>query len=199
MTTNRTIRLSMLGVAAAALLFSVPASGQQAATDNVPTVSFAPETLLPSGAIVYGSGTMVVRMRDAVYATAHTSGLTPGTVATAWLAAFNDPRYCATRPCTPADFGNPAARGTLLGIGGQVVGDDGTADFAEFRHVGDVTNAWVAGPGVEDTRRAEIHVAIRAHGPASADQNVLAEQLRTFNGGCPPNACATVQLAVHTP
>lgn len=199
MTTLSTIRRSTLAVAAAAaLLLSVPASGQNPAPDAGPTISFAPMTLRSTGAIVYGSGTMLVRMHGAVYASIHTSGLTPGTVATAYLTAFNEPRYCAARLCTPADFANPATQATLLGIGGQVVGDDGTADFAEVRLVGDATNA-VLGPGVLDTRQSEIYLSVRTHGPASTVPAVLTAQLTTFNGGCPPNTCSTVQVAAHTP
>ena len=194
-----TVRRSTLGVAAAAaMLLSVPASGQNPAPDAGPTISFAPETLRSTGAIVYGSGTMLVRMHGAVYASIHTSGLTPGTVATAYLTAFNEPRNCAARPCVPADLGNPETHASLIGMGGHVVGDDGTAEFAEVRLVGDATNA-LFGPGVLNTRQAEIYLSIRTHGPASSVPAVLAAQLSTFNGGCPPNTCSTVQVAAHTP
>ena len=44
---------------------------------------------------------------------------------------------------------------------------------------------------------AEIHLVIRAHGPALGDPETLATQLTRLNGGCPPNACADIQLSVH--
>ena len=47
--------------------------------------------------------------------------------------------------------------------------------------------------------KAEIHLAVRTHGPASGDPNVLQAQLGAFNGGCPPNACMNVQVSVHQP
>jgi hypothetical protein len=183
----------------ASLTLSGPVSGQNAGSDVVPTATFEPERLTATGAIVYGSATMLVRTRDDVTATVHTTGLTPGNVYTAWFAIFNDPRYCATQPCSPADLSNPLVQGSLLGFGGRIVGADGVADYAEVRAVGDTTNAQIAGPGLQDTRRAQIHLAVRNHGAAALDPNVLRQQLTTFNGGCPPNACVTVQAAVHRP
>jgi hypothetical protein len=50
-----------------------------------------------------------------------------------------------------------------------------------------------------NAKRAEIHLVVRSHGPASADPAVLQQQLTTFNGGCPPNTCMNVQAAPHLP
>jgi hypothetical protein len=176
--------------------------GQNAATTQVPTVSFQPERLVPSGAMVYRSGTMLFRTRDNVLATIHTSGLAPGSVVTGWFAFFNFPDNCATRPCSAADFGNPAVQGRVANMGGRIVGEDGVADFAEHRAAGDTTNVFLGfgfGPGLVDPRRAEIHLVVRGHGPASADPATLAQQLTLFNGGCPPNVCMNLQAAVHAP
>jgi hypothetical protein len=182
----------------ASFALSGPATGQNAGTGLVPTVTFLPERLTINGAVVYRSGTMLVRTRDDVFATIHTSGLTPGNVYTSWFVIFNNPQACATAPCTPADLSNPAVQGALMNFGGRVVGPDGVASFAEVRSVGDTTNAQL-GPGLLDPRRAQIHLAVRDHGPASANPATLALQLTTFFGGCPPNACATVQNAIHQP
>src|SRR5262245_35974787 len=193
------------GMVLATLGPAVSIKGQNAATDNVPTASFLPERSAMTGAIIYGSGTMLVRTRDDVFATIHTSGLTPGNVYTAWFGIFNNPRACATSPCTPADLSNPAVQGALINFGGRIVGADGVASYAEVRRVGDTTNAHLGAPalpvspGLVDPRRAEIHLAVRNHGPASGDPAILALQLTTFNGGCPPNACVTVQAVPHQP
>ena len=184
-------------VVVTALVLSVPVEGQSAATAHNPTISFQPERLLMSGDVVYRSGTMLARTRDYVYGTIHTSGLVPGTVVTGWFGIFNNPEACSTRPCNPpVDLANPAVQGSLVNFGGRIVGDDGVADFAEVRAVGDTTNAFM-GPGLLDPRGAEIHLAVRSHGlivPA-----LLSQQLTMFNGGCPPNACMTIQAAVHMP
>jgi hypothetical protein len=178
------------------------ATAQNAATDRVPTATFLPERSVMSGALVYGSATMLVRTRDDVTGTVHTSGLIPGNVYTAWFGVFNHPESCATRPCTPADLSNPAVQGSLLNFGGRIVGTDGAADFGEVRAVGDTANAF-SGPGVLETRRAEIHLAVRNHGPASGVPSVLADQLSKFWGGCPGllpcAAVTTVQAAPHAP
>jgi hypothetical protein len=193
------------GIVLAALGPAVSIKGQNAGTDQVPTASFLPERNSMTGTIIYRSATMLVRTRDDVFATIHTSGLIPGNVYTGWFVIFNKPQACATSPCTPADLSNPAVQGALINFGGRIVGLDGVASFAEIRGVGDLTNAHLSAPalasspGLVDPRRAEIHLAVRNHGPASGDPATLALQLTTFNGGCPPNSCATVQAAPHQP
>jgi len=180
----------------AALGLSVSARGQN--SDVTPKATFAPEHSVGTGDIVYRSATMLVRTHHYVFATIRTSGLQPGNVYTAWFAIFNNPRYCATDPCSAADLSNPDVEGSLVNFGGQLVGPDGTAEYAEVRAVGDATNAQL-GPGLLNSRGAQIHLTVRNHGPALADPTAFAQQLTMFNGGCPPNACVTIQAAVHEP
>jgi len=198
---NRPIRWAVIlgcSVVLAALGLSISATGQNAGNDVVPTVTFAPAQFLMTGDIVYRSGTMLVRRHHDVFATIRTSGLQPGNVYTAWFAIFNNPENCATTPCTAADLSNPDVQASLVNFGGRLVGPDGTAEYAEVRAVGDTTNAFL-GPGLLNSRRAQIHLTVRDHGPALIDPAAFAQQLTTFNGGCPPNACATVQGVVHLP
>lgn len=182
------------------------ATGQKAATDLNPTITFEPERSTMGGALVYRSATMLVRTRDDVTGTIRTSGLVPGNVYTGWFGIFNHPEKCSTRPCNPpVDLANPAVQGALLNMGGQIAGADGTVNFAEVRAVGDTTNAHLGPPGLAvspgllNPRGAEIHLAVRHHGPAALLPADLALQLTTFNGGCPPFMCATIQAAVHAP
>jgi hypothetical protein len=187
------------GVVLSALVLVPSVTAQKAATDKVPTITFQPERSLMTGAIVYRSATMLVRTRDDVTGTIHTSGLVPGHVVTGWFGFFNHPEHCSTRPCNPpVDLANPLVQGSLVNMGGTVVGIDGTADFAEVRAVGDTTNAF-SGPGLLEPRSAEIHLAVRDHGVALLMPADLALQLTTFNGGCPPNTCVTIQAAPHAP
>ena len=187
------------GVVLSALVLVPSVTAQKAATDKVPTISFEPEhNLMSGGAIVYRSATMLVRTRDDVTGTIHTSGLVPGHVVTGWFGIFNHPEHCATRPCSPpADLNNPLVQGSLVNMGGVLVGPDGTADFAEVRAVGDTTNAF-SGPGLLEPRSAEIHLAVRDHGVALMEP-AFSQQLTMFNGGCPPNTCVTIQAAPHAP
>ncbi len=193
-------RLKFLG-GAALLAALMPVAPVTAAS---PTGSVAPVHTMADQAVVPGAGTILVRAKDGVFATFHTSGLEPGTAVTAWFAIFNFPRHCATRPCTSADLTNPDVLASVLHFGGRIIGADGTATFGAFRAVGDATGA--GGPpgtpnlGLLRPRTAEIHLVTRTHGAAALDDPAtLAEQLGTFNGGCPPNTCANIQASIHLP
>ncbi|MCI0421262.1 MAG: hypothetical protein L0312_18890 [Acidobacteria bacterium] len=168
-----------------------------------PNISIRPVIAVSNGSVVPGTGTILVRTRDDVFATMHTSGLTSGTAVTFWWGFFNNPRHCATRPCTAADFANPAVQGSVVNAGGKIIGADGTATFGAFRDVGDTTGVAPGigvGLGLLNPLRAEIHLVTRTHGPAMLDdQQVLSQQLSMFNGGCPPNTCANQQASIHQP
>ena len=165
-------------------------------------ITIEPLHVVATGAMAPGTGSILVRKNTGVGATWHAFGLVPGYVYTAWLGVFNNPKRCATSPCTPADFANPAVQGSVIYGSGQIAGDDGSVDFTVFRAVGDTTGVVPGigtGMGVLNAKRAEIHLVVRTHGPADADPAVLQEQLTTFNGGCPPNTCVNVQAAPHQP
>jgi hypothetical protein len=106
---------------------------------------------------------------------------------------FNNPSACAVAPCSAADLTKPGVQGSTVFASGHVLGGDGE-DFAAHLNVGDLDQA-INGPGLLDSRRAEIHVPIRSHGPAV--QGLINDQIHQFNGGCPPNTCANVQGAIH--
>ena len=157
---------------------------------------------MSTGLNVPASGSSLFRSKGGVFFTLTTSGLTPGDAVTLWLAVFNNPEHCATNPCTPADFANPAVDGTLLNTGGRVIGFDGSATFGAYRAVGDVTGAR---PGVGtlnglvDPLRAQIHLVVRDHGMAQiGNPSVLQDQLSMFFGGCPAGVgCANLQASVN--
>ena len=160
--------------------------------------SGAPIMTLPGLATVPGSGSMVVRTKDSVSMTMHTADLVPGYAYTAWWVIFNQPQKCATSPCGEPDLFIPEVNASVLYAAGQIAGDEGTANFGSFLATEDMTEA-LFGPGVLNTRKAEIHLVVRSHGLASADPAILAAQVGSFDGGCPPNACEDVQAAVHQP
>ncbi len=193
------------GALLAALLPVAPATAEDESEHQIPAarprVSVKPVRTIASQAVVPGAGTVLVRTREGVFATFHTSGLAPGTAVTAWFAIFNFPRHCATSPCTSADLVNPDVQASVLGFGGRIIGADGTATFGAFRAVGDASFAGgppgTPNPGLLRPFRAEIHLVTRTHGPASNDPGILAQQLSMFNGGCPP--CANLQASIHQP
>lgn len=167
-----------------------------------PRITFSPVVNFSNHTVVPSTGSILVRDRDSVFATMHTTGLTPGTAVTMWWAIFNNPHNCATRPCTPADLSNPAVQGSVISAGGKIVGADGAATFGAFRAVGDTTGVFT-GLGtvqsLQDALRAEIHLVARTHGAALNDPTMLSQQLNLFNGGCPPNTCSNVQASIHRP
>lgn len=167
-----------------------------------PKISIRPVVIFSDTSVVVpASGTMLVRTRDNVFATLHTSGLTPGTVVTFWWAFFNSPGNCAALHCTPADLANPAVLGSVVSGGGRIIGADGTASFSVYRQAFDTTGVFTGlgtAQGLLEPQRAQIHLVLRTHGPANlADPTILGQQLSLFNGGCPPNTCANVQASIH--
>jgi hypothetical protein len=176
------------------------------ADDASEKISTRPFVSLMSGAVVPAAGSQLIREKDAVSMTANTRGLTSGNVYSAWWVIFNNPENCFTRPCTPADINsNPAVQGSLVLAGARIAGPDGAVSYGAYLAVGDTAFLHV-GPGLLDPKHAEIHIAVRSHGPASAlDATQLAAALTSFNGGCAagvppgPNTCTTVQASPHAP
>ena len=167
-----------------------------------PRITFSPVVNFSNHAIVPATGSILVRNRDNVFATMHTTGLTPGAAVTLWWAIFNNPHNCATRPCTPADLSNPSVQGSVASAGGKIIGADGAATFGAFRAVGDTTGVFPGigtAEGLLNALRAEIHLVARTHGLALNDPTMLSQQLSQFNGGCPPNTCANLQASIHRP
>lgn len=174
--------------------------GQTGQSDH-PRISSRSVVFMATGAVTPSAGSTLFRNQDGVFFSFYTSGLTNGDAVTIWMAVFNNPEFCATSPCTPADFANPAVDGTLLNTGGRVIGPDGSATYGAFRAVGDTTGARPGtgtGNGLVKPLSAEIHLVTRSHGPANLmNPMVLAEQLTMFNGGCPPNTCMNIHASVH--
>ncbi|HET9528848.1 MAG TPA: hypothetical protein VFQ92_00740 [Blastocatellia bacterium] len=197
------LKRSLTVVACSALVIAASAlnsPGQNSESGNH-KISTRPVINMSDGSVVPAAGSVLFRNNEGVFFNISTSGLTPGDAVTAWLAVFNNPENCATDPCTPADFANPDVNGTLFSAGGIVVGPDGKASYSAYRAVGDLAGArpnFGTGNGLVKPKKAEIHVAIRTHGPANLmDPDVLQQQLTMFNGGCPPTGCVTIQASIH--
>jgi hypothetical protein len=186
------------GIALIVIGLTITAKGQHAATDRVPAISSQPVISVSDGSPVYGAGSIVIREKNSVFASIHSTGLAPGTAVSGWLVVINSPRNCSIRPCSEADAGDPATQSAAFNFGGRVVGVDGAVDLAEWRAAGDTTNA-LFGPGLLNSSGAEVQMVLRSHGPASTDPAILQQQLTTFFGGCPPNACTSLQISVHPP
>lgn len=188
--------------AALAILFAaLPASAQNGAR----AAARGQTTLRPmrvfggEAPVLPGGGSSLVRTNDGAYMSLNAFGLTPGEAVTAWWVFFNNPKKCATSPCSVADLQNPDAEPSLVYATGRIVGADGTANFGAFRALGDTSGA-VSGPGLLNPFKTEVHFVLRSHGPAAIENpEMLQQQLSTFNGGCPPNTCGNVQVSIHEP
>ncbi len=194
--------LAIIGCCAA--LFTLASAthifGQgRGSTTNNPVITIQPLLSVSNWTPVPTTGTMLARKSNAVSMAINSSGLVPGTVVTAWFGIFNNPQFCATTPCTPADEANPLVQASVINAGGKIIGADGVADFGGYRAVGDTIGVF-SGPGLLNPMTAQIDLVVRSHGPALIfHPDLLAQQLSIYNGGCPPNPCQSLQVSTHLP
>ncbi len=192
------INFSRLAILGCCIVLVTLASVTHTFGQSNPVVTTRGVTVFASTTVIPTGGSMLARTPDGIFMNYHTAGLMPGTVATFWLSIFNTPAGCATNPCTAADFTNPNAHGALVYGGGRIIGADGTATFGGFRAVGDTAGVFDGTAGrLILPLTAQIHLVVRTHGAASSDPIALNQQLTTFNGGCPPNTCANIQISSH--
>ncbi len=136
-----------------------------------------------------GSSTGISTLRrtdHGVRAVIRTSDLERRHAYTVWAVIFNHPEHC-DGACDGPDLSNPDVDGASVRLTGRVA----PAPRATF------AGGLQAGDALTEPRGAEIHLIVRTHGPVI--RGLRHEQITTLNGGCPPNTCANVQLAVHTP
>ncbi|CAN5214797.1 hypothetical protein BH10ACI1_BH10ACI1_17990 [soil metagenome] len=158
-------------------------------------------------AVISQAGASLSRNNEGVLATISTSGLTSGNVITVWWVIFNNPEYCVNPTCAPSDFNNPMVNGSLQSGGGTIADAGGRVSFMGYLAVGDNTGFYLnpafpnmpnPSPGIVNTKKAQIHLAIRNHGTPNPDPVIYNQQLTSFQGGCSvmPNPCATVQSGI---
>ena len=173
--------------------------------------------------IVENATAELTRMDHGVYMNVRTNGLVPGHAVTMWYVVFNKPELCSDGECGENDVfnlnadgsfifnddGSPPINGaaweaasiSLLRADGLIVGDSGVADFRGHLPVGDVSEA-VAGPGLLDAMKAEVHAVLRDH-MAPENDEAATNMLTSLNGGCgeafPNEPCVDPQFAVFKP
>jgi hypothetical protein len=190
--------VSPSSLGASSITGAVRASSARAAS-----VGNAPVQVFPTGAPLPGTSSLV-RNDSGVSMTFQADGLIPGNAYTVWFVAFNDPSAC-DGACDVSDVlanrGVPAVRFAA----GHVAGGSGTANFGGRLATGSTGGPPCAagpalgncGPGLLDSRTAIVHLVLRTHGPAIP--GLIDDQISSFNGGCPPNACANIQFAAYAP
>jgi hypothetical protein len=152
----------------------------------------SPNTLVPGGATL-------TRSKGGISFSIQTSGLIASNAYTIWIAIFNAPENCAggAGACTPADLMTPAVQGSLVFGAGAIAGALGEAGFQGSFPEGAPPTGVEVNPagfgtvnGLKDSRKAEIHLVIRAHGFILAGDAVT--QLTQF--ACP--GCMNVQAVI---
>ena len=176
-----------------------PSAGAAISPSAAARRDVVPVVLFDSGTPVPGSQAALVRDPSGVSMTLQTSGLAPGAYTTWWV-VFNNPENCSGGTCGEDDLppfgGSPTVHASVLFATGHVVSTNGTAGFGAWLGIGDTAGA-LFGPGLLNVYTAEVHNIVRYHGDVLPA--FMPEQIRSFNGGCPPNSCFNVQAAVHQP
>ncbi len=190
------------------LSIGTAAQGRKETLQTVPLNETMGSPDLATGAV------RLTRARNEIWASLHVTELAPNSPFTIWAAVFNEPEACTTNPggpihCSVTDLmAMPNfAKASAFNVGAFLTDGIGVANadvnirtgippagaFILFGQEGLMDNG--VSPGLHEGNGfgAEVHLIVRSHGPIIAVD--IAAQLSLFNGGCPPNACANVQVA----
>jgi len=164
-------RLSYLGIAAVMVVTLSAANPKSAVADGPADMTVSDVLSLdPDDPDVKGVSALI-RTDEGVAMKLLTTDLAPGAY-TVWWVVFN-----------------PGVEGFSAGFAAShVVGPSGTATFAANLRQGEALSLFGS---LLDAREAEIHLAVRYHGPV--DPLRLDEQLHTFE----PATAVNVQFSVH--
>jgi hypothetical protein len=167
------------------------------------TCSEAPVQYIADGTLVPGALARLNRNDNSITVNVQTSGLRPGAY-TLWWFVYNNRQFCVTTPCADDLFFNifdvPAVQASILHASGKMVGRSGVGNFSASLSVGGPTGEILFGPGLLNSRSAEIFLVLRYHGPVQPGS--VPDQLSTFlGGGCgfdeddiPTGPCEDVQF-----
>lgn len=169
-----------------------------------PTVTVSDMYVFNTSTPVVGA-TILTRKAHKVSIEINTTGLASYGAYSFWWVVFNKPQKCehgiAPNLCglmdLPAFGGNPAIDASLFWAGGAVATADGSlsasAEVSKNKPRGEVVMGTTK--GLRRVSGAEIHIVLRNHGTAVLGG--IANQIGSFNGGCPPAACTNSQSSIH--
>ena len=149
------------------------------------------------GTKVKEGASTLLRHPDGIELTVRTSGLKKKHAFTVWTVIFNNPSACAGSPCSMSDGGNPAVGFSVVWVTGFVTGKGDVVNVGAHLEEGleNAPGVVVTGLALTDAEGAEIHVVVRDHGKTI--KGSVDAQISQINGGCPPNDCGNVQVAIH--
>lgn len=153
--------------------------------------------------IIVPGATILIRdfKADIVTATVTSSALVPNDAYSIWWVVFNRPWKCMTPwACGSGDLSNPATKSSVFWGGGILASSEGYGTTQLQMRPGR-TNRELFGPlrtdtGLQNIRKAEIHVVLRTHGPVGM-AGTVAQQLGTVGEACPLPDCANKYFSVH--
>ncbi len=140
---------------------------------------------------IQGTSSTIHRNKKGITVNFKTDGLIPGNAYTLWFVVFGD------APGPPSS----------TNAAGHIVGGSGKGNFSGHISVGDIFDNMKV---FNNPLTAEVHMALRTHGPAQP--GMIPEQIQTINGGCTsgypsgpflyPDSdvvgyCANIQVAMH--
>jgi hypothetical protein len=201
-------RRILVALALVGLLSVILVSRAGAATRTTsPVTTIATAT---AESVEVGTSTLT-RTDSGIALVLHTTGLQAGHAVTIWWMVFNHPEACVSGAATPdpddprcgmADMENAAAGLSVLYAAGNIVDEDGAADFGAYLQEGDTDGALEGMDlGLLDAAAVDVHLVVRDHGPA--DPHMVAGQIRTFEVCNPPTppeeplSCTDLQMSIH--
>jgi hypothetical protein len=145
---------------------------------------------------IEGASSTLHRNKNGITVNFKTDGLIPGNAYTVWFVVFGD------------EPGPPSSTHAA----GHIIGGSGKGNFSGHLSVGDIFDTPNSTMPVFNTPlTAEVHIALRTHGPAQP--GMMPDQIQTINGGCVPpfflsgptlhpdsdreGYCANIQVAIH--
>lgn len=181
------LRLGWLAVCLAAILAS--AIGVGTASGDSDTVQRTPMRWHMQSANTHmspvgdGARAKLTRTASGISYSIKTHSLRAGHAYTVWVVVINDPKECASSPCSPTDIlRNPDTDSQVLYGTGHVVGSSGKVGFGGHVSRGALPQGWLPDQGLEDPRGAHVHLVLNDHGPKLTEY--MPGMIRTYRAGC---------------
>jgi hypothetical protein len=171
-------------------------SADQAASSSTVVLSLADLSVIPD------SWARLSRRSSSIWFSLKTTA-TPGDVYTTWVCGFDNPDQCA--PAAGAFMLTPSCSydelmagqaGAFCQWGAGQVADASTGAVETSNTINsNYSGQIIINDGIDNYETAEVTLVLRSHGPVLGGE-AGEDQLKLFDGGCPPNTCADQQAAV---
>jgi len=147
----------------------------------------------PTGDMVRGSQSTLVRTDDWLAVSIHTHNLPAGAYTFWWVIDEDGAGFMPSNP-----------RSIAINAGGVIVTSSGITDFTAILPTGEIPEAdWLTvlrnGDGAFDTTHtAKVMIVVRYHGAVAADSELVDKQINTFLGGAAPTLALPARARTGT-